>query len=344
LDSRVAAPCRAISSDARSERSTNEKQELGLPVAASRAQSRLVVRREPIMSSAAFRCVVGICSCRGHSRHRRVIRETWMSQRIEEITGYFFIGKEDVGSESGLVQLECDDMYGGLPYKVQSFCRWLLRIPDWDYLFKCDDDTYLYLDRLPRLAHLGDFVGSADTARDGFASGGAGYLVSRECVAIVANAPDVGPGREDLWVSRLLLTAGKHLVASTSLRMDSREVPAPTNDLVSAHWCSPEMMASIHAGMSGAPLCTFDATHSAWSGNIALYSNGVFLGGGSLPNGRWELCDANEILLLRWFDWEPDKLIKTPLGYSNGQLQLVRHHPAARGRISPALLDEVGSK
>ena len=65
----------------------------------------------------------------------------------------------------------CPDDYASLPQKTRGFCRWALANAEFEYLFKCDDDTYICLDRLlavpSGLDYCGWKLGSPAPARSG---------------------------------------------------------------------------------------------------------------------------------------------------------------------------------
>ncbi len=50
--------------------------------------------------------------------------------------------------EEDTVGLDAPDGYNELPAKVKSFFRYALENYEFEWLFKCDDDTYLELSRL----------------------------------------------------------------------------------------------------------------------------------------------------------------------------------------------------
>ncbi len=274
------------------------------------------------------RLLVGVCSCHGHAPLRAAARATWAGQVAERIRVVFFVGDGSESEAPDVWVLRCPDDYEALPLKTQTFLRRALGEDDWDYVFKCDDDTYVMLDRLAGLAGLGEFVGSADTAGAGFASGGGGYLLSRNAARAVVEAPVPAPGAEDVWVSRLLQQAGFKLVASPALQMNHAVLPNRENSIVTAHWCSEELLRLIHRALAdpGALRAahTFHATHAAWHGPVTLLEGGYFFGGSFRPDGRWEFEVGETWLRLQWFHWPEDRLVFTPLGFVNATLRLDR--------------------
>jgi hypothetical protein len=105
---------------------------------------------------------VAICSHGGGRERREAVRRTWLSRPAKGVSHFFFVGRgADVTGENDVVVLDVDDGYGFLPLKVREAFSYALRHYDADWLFKCDDDTYVVLDRLssvprPRYDLIGD--------------------------------------------------------------------------------------------------------------------------------------------------------------------------------------------
>ncbi|KAA3146119.1 MULTISPECIES: hypothetical protein, partial [unclassified Akkermansia] len=89
--------------------------------------------------------LVGICSCQRMKEKRDAVRETWLEHPADGIECVFFVGgKEGLEEERGdTVVLDTADGYDELPGKVKSFFRYALENYDFEWLFKCDDDTYV---------------------------------------------------------------------------------------------------------------------------------------------------------------------------------------------------------
>jgi hypothetical protein len=177
------------------------------------------------------------------------VRESWLTRIPHNMQAMFFVGTGQSALEKDVVVIPTRDDYESLPRKVQAFYRHCLERYDFDYLFKCDDDTYLVCERLSALIKDGhDFIGSADWWPS-HADGGAGYVLSRPATEIVARADCPEFGKEDLWVTGVLRSAGIEFQMSSLLLQNHREFPTPENDIISAHWCSPEIMREIHRGI-----------------------------------------------------------------------------------------------
>ncbi len=165
--------------------------------------------------------------------------------------------------------LPCPDDYPSLPQRTRWFCQWALNLPSpsgrgaggdgdsplalcgrgaggeglagWDYLFKCDDDTYVSIPRLLAYDTAGrDYIGAQWKPGVNYASGGAGYFLSRKAAAIVAEKLTQATGAEDLLVGQILRTAGipfsiePRLVPFASIERRPRR----DNDLITLHACT----------------------------------------------------------------------------------------------------------
>lgn len=197
--------------------------------------------------------LVGICSHFAGVARRETIRQTWLSDphRHPGIICRFFIGggltpEDDRGD---IVTLDTNDRYEYLPQKCFDFYQWAYSNTHFDHLFKCDDDTYLALDRLHTLPdpayHL---VGDPSTGvpRRLAPSGGAGYLLSKQLVSKIINATIPPVGFEDLIFGELALKLGAKCKSDNRLCLHPQTPPLKTNPIISAHWCSIEQMHIFH--------------------------------------------------------------------------------------------------
>jgi hypothetical protein len=90
----------------------------------------------------------------------------------------FFLGVGHSSPAEDEVILPVRDDYVALPAKVRAAMQWALD-HDYDYVFKCDRDTFIHGDRLAKAVPIGeDYVGLVGNEGD-CAGGGAGYWVSR---------------------------------------------------------------------------------------------------------------------------------------------------------------------
>ncbi|MDR0536296.1 MAG: hypothetical protein LBG65_08145 [Puniceicoccales bacterium] len=274
--------------------------------------------------------LVGVCSARSYANRRAAVRQTWLGIGHEnegvKTRILFFHGKGANPTENpeDTVELAAKDGYDFLPGKVLEFFRHALEHFDFEWLFKCDDDTYLAVDRLPSLLEKDvDFIGDAMLAKRRAPSGGAGYLMSREIVEKLTrfpNLPQTGP--EDLLLGRIIVDKLKARWHSTpKLCHDHSRAPRPGNDIVSSHWCTPQRLLRLHNGYQSPPDAIYEATHSQWKDKVLFSKNGFFARLSSGCTGRW-FSDENERLVLRWHDWDAEILKREGLAYRGENFEL----------------------
>jgi hypothetical protein len=143
------------------------------------------------------------------------IRETWFRD-ICVSDKRFFYGSSSRLPEADEVELHVDDSYAALSLKTQLICGWALE-KGFDWVFKCDNDTLVNPREFPGIyLPYYDYVGgeNADVNVPGFpperiefASGGAGYFLSRKAMMLVSKANVVGTA-EDVFVAHTLLQHG----------------------------------------------------------------------------------------------------------------------------------------
>lgn len=189
-----------------------------------------------------------------HER-RAAVRETWW-KKIDAVKKLFVICNPDI-KEPVLVgdtlQINSPEGYHQLTNKIPEMLNWAHGYDKFDYLFKCDDDTYVHGDRMTQFlaTYPDEYVGHD---YGGFASGGAGYLLSREAVGCLAFAPrDPEPSfREEPWMAAILK---KHNISVTNrsdlFRGEGENWPEPGNMLITGHYLKPDKLREIHKNFYG---------------------------------------------------------------------------------------------
>lgn len=186
-----------------------------------------------------MRVLIGVLSCHTNADLRQACRDTWVKLGAADVR--FFLGRPIVDGQSDEIYLDVPDDFMSLTLKTRAMIAYALD-QGYDYLFKCDDDTFVHI---PRLLASGfqehEYVGRASNK---YAMGGAGYWVSRRTMQAVL-ATTLGHGddwAEDKHVGRAAQEAGIRLVndlryfsSTTGRRMD---FPAPGNDAITAHKCA----------------------------------------------------------------------------------------------------------
>ncbi len=199
------------------------------------------------------RIIIGALSARDYRDRRQNCIDTWVpAVRSRGIDAVFLIGEPSIDrpqSDGTNLWLPVPDDYPSLPQKTRAFCQWALDRDDWDYLFKCDDDTAICASRLAEYDTAGkDYIGTEWRQGVEYGSGGAGYLLSRRAAEVVAGGLLHTVGPEDMLVGDVLREAGIHL------HKDGRFVPwgsmehrpAPGNDLITAHAVGRDVFEAIH--------------------------------------------------------------------------------------------------
>jgi hypothetical protein len=145
----------------------------------------------------------------------QAVRDTWWKD-IEpfshHVTGRFFYGmphKPTVAADE--VFLPVPDDYEHLPHKTVAICQWALR-NGFEYLYKCDDDTAVYVERLVlELYQRFDYAGCANGE---VATGGPGYFLSRKAMQFVATSGNPQHWAEDVNTS---IALGQHAINLVTL-------------------------------------------------------------------------------------------------------------------------------
>ena len=193
------------------------------------------------------RIIIGALTAWQLLERRRLCLDMWMADAdAMNVDALFLFAAarlavpELLGNHS--LALPClRDAYDRLPQLTRGFCQWALTRTDWDYLFKCDDDTYTSIPRLLNYDLAGrDYVGAEWRPGVRYGSGGAGYFLSRRAAEIVAENLTQITGPEDLLVGKVLRDAG------IKFSIEPRFVPFGTidkrpkrnNALITVHACA----------------------------------------------------------------------------------------------------------
>ena len=140
--------------------------------------------------------LLAICTCQKYADKRQAVRDAWFPRGVDGMDARFYMGRGEIAEEEDTVVLDVSDDYMSLPAKVVAFFRHALEHFQFDWLFKCDDDTFVAVERLRELAELGcDAVSNPSVLSENFMSGGAGYLLRRWVVEKIVEGgriPDIG--------------------------------------------------------------------------------------------------------------------------------------------------------
>lgn len=270
------------------------------------------------------RILVGVCSCRKAVARRQAVRAAWMRGKTPGVMCRFFVGGEHGSPREGkdMIYLCAPDTYNALPEKVLAFFRYAVDHYEFDWLFKCDDDTFVALDRLEELTNPEfDLIGNMLVNIRNAPSGGAGYFLSRRLVEQILRQPGIlMTGAEDLVFGELAFRLGARCVATERLGMKPTPYPMPYNNLVTSHWCGPDYLRAIEAFQWKTPICRYDGEHVSWKDVLSFYDNGLFRREGSGCAGFYTL--SSNALTLHWFSWGDESLIPCGDGYRGSRLLL----------------------
>ncbi len=213
------------------------------------------------------RILVLVASCLGYSgrdiraksgketyEQRRACRMAWLHRLTpDNVEAVMVVGRGETVHEPLVRQLDVDDDFMGLPGKVKAAFSDALERSDFDWLVKCDDDTFLHLERLVQYV-AGLPIGSRDVYGAPTANnqkdrvcGGGGYVLHRDVVAaIVRDAAFPERGREDVEVCRAIMRYGGRVVREERFNALAEPSPARGNNLISCHHLTPRQMMQVH--------------------------------------------------------------------------------------------------
>jgi Galactosyltransferase/Glycosyltransferase family 10 (fucosyltransferase) C-term len=202
--------------------------------------------------------IVGVMTCCSVTQRRLMCKQTWFSRLKlrRDIVPVFLVGNDvrNATIYEDTLCLPCNDDYYSLAYKTREFCRWAMT-QDFDYLFKCDDDTFIYADRFVSFnPHNRHYIGvdPVDHINPKFASGGAGYWLSRESARIVADMDierirehtGIQSYSEDLLVYHALTQKRIHFTQDKRFQAwnQPHRHPRGSNEIITCHYIEPDEM------------------------------------------------------------------------------------------------------
>jgi Galactosyltransferase len=160
--------------------------------------------------------IIGMVSCVAYADRRQACELFWAKNLREShgITVMHIVAdikqEEDFKLiDQNILSVKCSDGYGYLPYKTAMFYKWVNENREFDYILKCDDDTYFFeknlLEEFNNLSK--DYYGFK--MQDEYASGCA-YFLSRKAVNLIVNNLDqfLTQGFEDKMFGEFLFTQG----------------------------------------------------------------------------------------------------------------------------------------
>lgn len=187
--------------------------------------------------------LIGILSCQKNAYLHKHLKKTWIRD-IPATTAraLFLVGEKGTREriENETLYLDCQDDYASLPQKVIRFLQFANKHLTYDYIFKCDDDTYVSKKTWEVSLEGVSFVTGrllsyqpdvykrwlalkSQTWNDAFTDfltglshfpcGGEGYFLSYQAVRVIlqayeANTFPLPPASEDMVITQLLASRG----------------------------------------------------------------------------------------------------------------------------------------
>jgi lipopolysaccharide biosynthesis glycosyltransferase len=254
------------------------------------------------------RFLVGIMTGMNMRDRRTACRETWITTKQENQIVKFFHGDTMSENPEDTILLNCRDDYKHLPEKTFQFFQWALKNVAFDYLLKCDDDSYIRLDRIEKLvAENPETIGTKNPAiRDAYS--GSVYLISRNVLEKIVNnggLPTSGP--EDIAVSTKLKSLGFSLKFDPRLIHDTSRPMAEWSEQISLHWVKPVAMHRIHQRFDVKIKARAKAEHKHWKDELVFLEDGRFFRLKISSEGGTYKCGNNK-LTLYWEKWIAERL------------------------------------
>ncbi|MFD0895800.1 alpha-1,2-fucosyltransferase [Luteolibacter ambystomatis] len=169
-------------------------------------------------------------------------------------------------------------------------------------------------------------IGSEYVQQRGSPSGGAGYFLPRDMVAkIAADRTLPLTGAEDVIIGEAAVRLGAKALGSARLRMSATPFPRPENEVVTAHWCSPDRLRAVHAIYRTDPIRITRYRHPYWHDDILFYESGHFVRRATACSGTWT-TDTSGTRHLVWYDWEEQIQIPSPPAVRSRVFDALHHH------------------
>ena len=204
------------------------------------------------------RTIICCLSTPQYTQRLAACESTWMNDARAMGQRVVVVQSGKLESYGSRVWLDLPDTYETLPQKTRGLCLWALTRDDWDYLFKCDDDTYVSIPRFMKYDPAGrDYIGGyCGSGGELYAHGGAGYFLSRAAARVIADHMTEETGGEDYHVGRTLRLNGigpnwdNAFVGNGSMARRTRF----HNNIITCHTKSASVFYACHAeaGMGGA--------------------------------------------------------------------------------------------
>ncbi|MGO9115222.1 MAG: hypothetical protein ACLP9L_38915 [Thermoguttaceae bacterium] len=228
------------------------------------------------------RTIVFMLHAEKHKRRLELCNRTWLRDARKGGQGVLIVRTIDDPTWPAITTLHgselwvpVEDTLKALPQQIRHVCRWALQRDDWDYLFKCDDDTYLSIPRFLKYSPHHDYRGQRlNYGGLRYAHGGAGYFLSRRAVQVLADKLTQLEGAEDWWVGEVLKRNGINLVHDGNFFGKRKDgPPRRENWHITGHHISERQWWQAHkeTGLDAADACKYpEIRETPETRNVAL--------------------------------------------------------------------------
>jgi len=196
--------------------------------------------------------IILILSGKDNIDRRQAQRDTWLKNI--NVPFKFMLGGEESQEPDVLWTDSPDD---NLPRKLLSAYHRISNTSEFDYIFTCDDDTYVVVERLLSCG-FEDHMYMGTRWLD-HAEGGAGFFLSRKAIERFTQVPLDHPtltGPSDVAIGHLAkmytvyLHEDERFVQGYSNKKRHGELPTPLNDKITSHYLDSDLMHRVHSQFS----------------------------------------------------------------------------------------------
>lgn len=206
-----------------------------------------------------------IMSSNKYSDRQNIIRETWLKDYDGEY--YFYVGDGKNNIDGDVIRLDCKDTYEDLHMKQGMILNFVLNNLDFDYIFNCDDNTYVIVDRMKNSGFQNyNYMGHPCIIGDVYyAQGAAGYFLSKYAVTKFLETPFSNPiynfkeMPSDFLVGSILASKNIYLHTNYLFNMGKyinnkgyyAVLPNNKNKYISSHYCDEKTMNLLYSHFHG---------------------------------------------------------------------------------------------
>jgi len=191
-------------------------------------------------------------NCKANYERRLELCRTWVTD-LQDIPYYFIIGEKS-SSHPHILAVDCDD--ANLPMKLYLAYKICFERERFDYVFTCDDDTYVVVDRLLNCGfEKYDYMGHIYKSH---AEGGAGFFLSRRAIEEITsfspNDPLISQAiASDTMVGNLCHASkvvahhdNRFKQGYSSEKKPDPVLPHPDNNVITGHYLNREQFRQIY--------------------------------------------------------------------------------------------------